>query len=221
VPRGRDYLHILRSGWLIVLCATLLSAGAACQALAARAPIFTATARLFVVVPGTAGTRSAMEGSRGALSRMETYAALATSPQVTSRAVDSAELNESPGHLAGRVSSAVAPGSALLDVSVTGGDPANAQAAANAVASSLIQVSRELESSDTGPVADLVVVDGAVTAQSIRGSLSRYLLLGGSIGLALSVILVLARGVRRGIVLDRGQIDHVTAETLTKAGRPC
>ncbi len=219
MPRARDYLHLLRDGWLIILSATLLSGGASWQVQTHRDPIYTANARLFAVIPGGPGTRSAVENNRGALSRMETYAELAKSPQVTARAVDTAQLEESPRELASRITTVVTPGSVLLDISVTGDDSATTRDAANAVATNLIAVSRELASSDKGPVAELVVVDGAVTAAATRASLARYLLLGGSIGLSLSVVLVLARGIWRDAVLDRRQVDHVIAEAVPGAAR--
>jgi capsular polysaccharide biosynthesis protein len=226
VPTVRDYLRILASGWLVILCATMLSAGAVVgvQQLL-REPTYVASVQVFAVVPGDAGVKAAYEGGRGATTRIDTYAELARSRLVTERTIDEVGLNITPSALAERISVTSTPGdlsrfarpmSALMRVEVIGDNPDTTVATANALAKNLTSASREVEWTDSGPGAELVLVDDAESAHRGGPSLVKNLAVGGSLGLVLSVVMVLALGIARGTVLDRGQVDHVVSQTIRR-----
>ncbi len=206
---------MLSRGWLVILCATVLSAGATECAQLFRKPEYVASAQLFAVVPGDAGVRSAYEGDRGATVRMTSYAQLATSEVVTRRTIDDVHLNTTPSKLADCISVELVPKSALINIQVTGHNADTSVQTVNALARNLVSISQEVEWSDSGPGAELVPVDAAVSAHQSRGSLPRNLGLGAAIGLALSCLLVLAREVARSIVLDLNQLNHVVEQTIS------
>jgi capsular polysaccharide biosynthesis protein len=214
VPRPRDYLRILAGAWVLILIATLSSAGAAWAVRQLREPVYTATVRVFATVSGASGTRSAFEGSRGALSYMETYDRLASSALVISRVADQARV--STAVVTGALTAEITPGSSLLEIRSTGTNPDTTLNIANAAATTVMNAAREIEWSDDGPQGELLLVDGATHVDETRGSLGRYLELGGGLGFALSVLLVLARGIARGEVLTTGQVGHIAAESLRK-----
>lgn len=224
VPTVRDYLRIVANGWLVILCATLLSAGAVVgvQQLL-REPTYVASVQVFAVVPGDAGVKAAYEGGRGATVRIDTYGELARSRLITERTVDEVGLNIAPSALAERISVSSIPGdlspyarpmSALMRIQVTGDNPDTTVETANALAKNLVSASQEVEWTESGPGAELVLIDGAESARQSGPSLVRNLVVGGSIGLALSVVMVLTLGIGRGTVLDRGQVDHVVGQTI-------
>lgn len=224
VPNVRDYLRILANGWLVILCATVLSAGAVVgvQQLL-REPTYVASVQVFAVVPGDAGVKAAYEGGRGATVRIDTYGELARSRLVTERTIEEVGLNIAPSELAEHISVTSIPGdlspyarpmSALMRIQVTGDNPDTTVDTANALATNLASASQEVEWTDSGPGAELVLIDGAESAHQSGPSLVKNLAVGGSIGLALSVVMVLAVGIARGTVLDRGQVDHVVSQTI-------
>jgi capsular polysaccharide biosynthesis protein len=216
---------MLANGWLVICCATVLSAGAVVGAQRLLAdPTYVASTQVFAVVPGDAGVKAAYEGARGATTRIDTYVQLATSRLVTERAIDGVGLNITPEQLAERISVASIPGdisqfarpmSALMRIQVTGDSPGATVDIANAVTKNLIAASQEVEWTESGPGAELVLVDSAASAAEDRPSLVKDLAFGGSIGFALSVVLVLAFGIARGTVLDRRQVDYVARQTVS------
>lgn len=229
VPRIRDYLRMLARGWVVIVCATLLSAGAG--VLVARYlqdPEYVATTRVFAVVPGDAQTHAAYEGNRGASVRIQTYAQLATSTIVTQRTIDELGLAETPEELAEHITTTSTPDtlsrfsyplSVLLDVKVSGNDPDRTVDVANAVTRNLIAASEELEwnESESGP--GLVLVDEAKTAPRVTESLLSVAGVGAAWGLALSALALMAVGAFGDRVLNRDQIEYVAGDSTIEEGR--
>lgn len=227
VPRIRDYLLMLGRAWLLILVATVVSAGAAVAAVELRKPTYSASASVFAVVAGDSGVIATYFGGLGANSRMPTYADLAKSRLVAQRTVTALDLPITPEDLMERTSAQWEPGgtnpwgratSALLRVTVTGSDPDTVVEEVNGVAGSLIAVSRELEWHESkvtdeiqykGAAAELVPVDAATTAQRVRKPILTTLSIGAGVGLAFSTLLLLAVEIARDTVATRGQLKHI------------
>lgn len=214
-PRVRDYLELLRRGWLVIVCATVLSAGAGWLAWQTAAPVYDSTARVFVTTPGGATPLDAYYGHLTSVSRTVTLQQLARSPQVTMRTIEKLELDDRPSQLAARISIRVKD-SAMMDVIVTGRDPELTQATANAVAENLVALSRQMREVDTGS-AELILVDAADPAIR-RGSMWQALIPGGMLGLAFSAVMVLCYGLVRNRVLGKRHLDHVVDEAVAGKG---
>ncbi|MBI3213478.1 MAG: hypothetical protein HYZ38_06645 [Mycobacterium sp.] len=236
VPRLRDYLRIVAGGWFVIVCATVLSGIAAlCVQNFVKAPDYVAETRLFAIIPSDAGVFAAYEGDLASTFRNgNLYPALAKSTLVANRTIDDLHLSMSPAALAKMVtvnatpttlSPYALPASAVLQLRVTGDDPEQAVAIANALSNNLAAVSRELEwvlpKPDspvryTGPGAELIRVDDAVTAQEVRPSWIKTVGTGAGVGLGFSVLLVLIVGLVRGRVLDKGQLNYVIAQATDR-----
>ena len=214
VPRLRDYLLMLRNGWIVILAATALSVGAGWVAWQTANPIYSSTARVFATTKGSATPVDAYYGHLNSVSRTLTIQSLARSPQVTMRTIDQLGLDVTPGDLASRIAVGVTT-SALMDVVVTGDDPTVTRRTANAVAANLMQLTREMGGLDTSNV-DLILVDSAGPAERV-GSMWQFMLHAGALGLAISAVLVLAYGLVRNKVLGKGHVDRVVDEAV--AGR--
>ena len=220
----RDYLRMLAHGWLVILCATVLSTVAAVLADRYLAdPVYVAETRVFAVVPGDAQTRAAYEGNRGASVRMRTYAQMATSTIVTQRTIDELGLQQTPEELAARItvdsvpdtlSPFALPMSVVLGVQVSDSDPDGAVAAANEVTRNLIAASQEVEWNDadnqSGP--NLVLIDQATAAHASGESWLEVAGSGAALGLVLSCLAVLATGARRDAILNSGHLAYVADE---------
>jgi capsular polysaccharide biosynthesis protein len=211
VPRVRDYLQLLKGGWIVIVCATALSAGAGWLARETAPATYQATTRVFVVTPGGAEVVDAYYGNLSAEMRALTVQQLVRSTQVTKRTVDQLRLSQTPQELAGHITASVQK--ALVQIDVTGYDPEQTRAAANGITSNLIQLSREMSNLDTA-AGDVVLVDAATGVSDQRGALVGVLLLGGSLGLALSMVLLIAHGLATDRVLTRNQVGHIADEAF-------
>ncbi|MDA4108960.1 YveK family protein [Mycolicibacterium holsaticum] len=214
VSRIRDYLRLLVNGWLVVLCATILSAAGGWLAWQSAPPVYTSTARVFAVTPGSATPVDAHYGHLNSISRNVTTQHLARSRQVTMRTVEQLNLDTSPAELAARIT-VVAKNSALLEVMVAGGDPELTRRTADGVTQNLVALTKQMAAVDTGS-AELVVVDAAGPAVR-QGSVWRFVVPAGALGFVLSAMLVLAYGLLKDRMHGARQLDHVVDETL--AGR--
>lgn len=214
---------MLARGWLVIVCATVLSALTVVVGdRYLQPPVYVASTQLFATVPGDAQTHSAYEGNRGGTVRIETYAQLATSTIVTLRTIDELGLSDSPEQLAKRISVKSVPDtlsqfsyplSVLLDVQVSGTDPSSTVDVANAVARNLSAATQELEwnGSESGPA--LVIIDQAKSAAQAHHSWLYNASFGGALGLALSCLAVLAFGVARDRILNGDQVAYVAQQT--------
>jgi capsular polysaccharide biosynthesis protein len=216
-PRVRDYGRLLVASWLVIVCASVLSAAAGLWVCARLAPTYTATAQLFATIPGDASTRTAYNGEQNALTRMDSYQRLATSAQVLGRTIQGLSLPVTPAELAGAVSATIEPGSVLLRISVSGPDGDTARDTANLLARNLIEVTRNLDTSGGTVTAELVLIDSATTSTRAQPAWAEYLVLGAALGAFTSSVLMLARGSRRAAVLDIDELDYVTGD-LDRAG---
>lgn len=215
-PRIRDYLTILRDGWIVILLATVVSAGVGFLHWQIASPVYTSTAKLFVIAPGSATTLDAYYGELIVVPRASTYQQLAHSSQVTSRTIEQLGLPETSEELAAHI--AVPPtGSALLDVVVSGTDPHRTQEVASAVAANMVALSREIAAVDTVNT-ELVLVDDASPAQR-QGSMWKSILTATVLGFALSIVLISARGLLEDRLLARGQVDRVVGEATAERNR--
>jgi capsular polysaccharide biosynthesis protein len=214
VPLMRDYLQLLRGGWIVILCATVLSVGAGWLAWETSDPVYSSTAKVFATTKGSATPVDAYYGHLNSVSRTLTIQSLARSPQVTMRTIDQLGLQDTPGDLAGRIA-VIVTNSALMDIVVTGSDPTVTRRTANAVAANLMQLTREIGGIDTSNV-DLSLVDSGSAPERV-GSMWQFMFHAGALGLAISVVLVLGYGLVRNKLLGKGHVDRIVGEAV--AGR--
>ncbi|MFG3253829.1 polysaccharide biosynthesis tyrosine autokinase [Streptomyces sp. NPDC048172] len=128
MTRGfRGFPGVLARRWRTVAAlalAGLLAGGVA--ALTASAA-YEASTRVLYSPGGDGSAGSARE-------RVRSYAGIVASPRFTAPVVRELRLDESPDAVAGRVRARAVPGTSLLDITVTHGDPHGAARLANAVA---------------------------------------------------------------------------------------
>lgn len=211
VPRIRDYLRLLVNGWVVLLCATAVSAAGGWLAWQDAPPVYTSTARVFAVTPGGATTVDAYYGHLNSISRNVTTQHLARSRQVTMRTIEQLDLETSPAELAARIT-VLATNSAMLEVVVTGGDPDLTRRTADSVTLNLVALTKEMAAVDTAS-AELVVVDEAQPALR-QGSVWQFVVPAGALGFVLSAMLVLAYGLLRDRMHGTRQLDHVVDEAI-------
>jgi capsular polysaccharide biosynthesis protein len=209
VPRVRDYLRILARYWVIIVCVTALSVGAGWVAHRTTKPVYVATSRIFVVAPGSAELYDTYNGHLAAAGHATTIQQLAQNPQVVKRTIDQLGLQQTPAQLIKRIKPVVHD--TLVEINVTGDTPELARDTAISVTYNLIALSKEMTDLDKSGT-DIVLVDSPSDAYDSRAPLKLYLQLGGALGLALSLLLVIALGRWRDSVLTTEQVARIVDE---------
>jgi capsular polysaccharide biosynthesis protein len=194
VPRVRDYFLFVKNSWLLVLVTTIVSAAVGWVNWENAKPEYQSTASAFVNMLGL----------------METYRQLATSTQITAPIIQKLGLIESDKELASRI--VILPSAtAMLNVTVTGGDADQTTQIAHEVVSDLVTVGNRL-ALVAGTSATLVVIDDAGPAERVGGVWS-YVMTGAALGFALCVLAVIARA----LILDRVQSRRHLERVVTDA----
>lgn len=205
-PRLVDYLQIVLRGWLVLLCATVLSIGVGWIAWETTTPVYDSTSRVIVKSTGDATPLDAFYGQVNSKSRVSTYQYLARSERVTGPTADQLGLALTAQDLAGRIS--IAPSlTPVMDIVVKGTNPDETREVATAVTANLIAAAGELAKVDGGGT-ELVLVDDAGPAKR-EGSLTRNLVQAGGLGFFLALVLVLAWGLLQDQLLGRRQLGRV------------
>ena len=229
VPRVRDYLTMLGRVWLLILVATLVSAGAAVGATQLRKTTYSASSLVFASVAGDSSVFATYAGGIAANNRIPGYVLLAKSRLVMQRTIKELDLKTTPEELASRVTATWEPGgvnawnranSALLRIAVTDRDPNLVVKEANSVAANLMGLSRELEWHESkitdeiqykGASAELVPVYAASSAHRVVPPILTPLLIGAGVGLGVSTLLMLAVEIARDTVATRGQLKYIVS----------
>ena len=132
VPRLRDYLQIAARGWVVLVCATVLSVGLGWVAWQTVTPVYDSSARVLIKSNGNATPLDALYGQINSETRVLTYQYLARSSRVTGPTIDQLGLPQTTGDLAGRIT--ITPSlTPVLDIVVKGTDPDETRQVANAV----------------------------------------------------------------------------------------
>ncbi len=210
-PTAGDYGRMLLRGWSLILAATLLSIGAAWLADSLVASSYSATSRVFLTAPGPSSPRAAMDGNRSSLVRVESYVQLVTSEQVLRRVILDVGLDADVAELKGDLLAAATPGSALIDIAATSEDAEAARDTANSAARQLIQLSAELQMAGSAPASEVTLIDAATTP-SATTTWRANVILGGGMGCVVSAVLVIAAGVRRDVIVSRGQVENIVSD---------
>ncbi len=215
VPRVRDYFLFVKSSWVLVLVTTIVSALVGWVGWDNAKPEYQSTASVFVRTEGSASPLDAYYGDANMLGLMETYRQLATSSQITGPVIQKLGLIDSDKELAARI--VILPSAtAMLNITVTGGDADQTTQIAHEVAADLVAVGNRLALVG-GTSATLVVIDDASPAQRV-GGLSSFVMTGAVLGFALCVIAVIARALILDRVQSRGHLERVVGDA--SAGTP-
>ena len=146
----RRQLVIIR-GWLPVLAASVLIAGAGAFMVSLRLPGVYEAKAILVVGQSLSAANPDYNQLLASQQLSATYASVATTRPILDTVTRQLGLNVSADQLARRVQAAASSGSSLLTISAQDGDPSRAAAIANAVADQLIATSSTIQ----GGMADL------------------------------------------------------------------
>jgi capsular exopolysaccharide synthesis family protein len=143
----KDYLRILRAHWVGVVVLTVFGVVAAGAYSVSQPKVYEATSTGYVGAGGNDQAAQASIANQLALSKVESYAAIATSTRVAQSVIKTLGLDTSPSVLASSISVNQPTNTVVLNVSARAATPQQAQRLADAwvvaLASQVPQVDRE------------------------------------------------------------------------------
>lgn len=207
----RDLLSVLRARWVLIVALTLLGALAGLGVSLLTTPTYKSTIEFYVTTSTSGESASAAyQGSLGAQQRVQSYAALVKSTDVSGGVVEETGVDLTAGEVAAETTATADAKTVLLKVAVTDTDPARAVRLAEGYGVVLPKTIERLEAPDGGgpALARLTVVDppklpGSPVAPKTEQNVAIGLVLGllAGVGLAL-LISTLDRRVKSAAQLE-------------------
>ena len=197
----------------IVLC-VLLALGASLAYTLLAQPVYSASIRLFISTTDAAGgSSSAYNGGLFSQQRAKSYADLVSTPALAQSVADQLGSGITPAQVAGAISASAVPDTVLLEVTVSGPRPKEAQAIANAVGRQFPLLVQELEKPPAGgvsPVKISLVQPAGLPTSPVSPDPVRNL--GGALvlGLLLGVGIAVIRERLDNTVKDEGDVRALT-----------
>jgi capsular polysaccharide biosynthesis protein len=215
-PKLRDYVHMAANGWIVILCAAVLSAGVGWLTWRTETPDYQSSTKVLITTPGSATAMDAFYGQGNSISRGLTYMLLAKSAAVTNPTIEQLGLSSTTDDLAAQIT-VLPTGSAVFDITVTGTDPEQTRQIADAVTGNLIGVSQQMAKVDTSAT-DLVQVDKATPAHRL-GSMWQSIVQAIAVGVFLAIVLVIAVALVQDRLLGQRQVGRISDEEVAESTR--
>ncbi|MGW5341642.1 polysaccharide biosynthesis tyrosine autokinase [Streptomyces sp. HUAS TT3] len=145
------FLKALARRWPTVVVCLVLAIGAALAATSLSTPVYEARTQLFVATRTGDDTAQLNQGQSFTQARVQSYAAIVTTRQVTRPVVEELRLRTTPEELASRITAVAPLNTVLIDITVRDTEPKRAARIANAVAQRFSAVVERLEAPKYAP----------------------------------------------------------------------
>ena len=211
----RDYITVLRKGWLFIVVMVLVGIGAAAAYSAVKTPDYDASAQVFVSTQTTGTASDLAQGNTFTQQRVKTYASLVSTPIVLLPVVSNLDLDVTAEELAESITASAPLDTTLIQINVVSEDPVAAADIANATSQSLTNVVQDIERSsetdDAEPQIKLTLVQEAqVPSTPVSPNVPLNLALGLLVGLALGVGIAVLRQTLDNRVRNEGDVGKIT-----------
>ncbi|MGW1022141.1 polysaccharide biosynthesis tyrosine autokinase [Streptomyces sp. NPDC002577] len=144
----RSLLGALARSWPAVALCALLGVSVGWVATTLATPVYEAQTQLFVSARAGGDTPELQQDSAFSQARVQSYASIVKSRQVTQHVVDSLGLHTTPEELASRITAEAPLGTVLVNIAVSDTDPLRAAKTADAVAGRFSGIVKRLETPD-------------------------------------------------------------------------
>src|SRR5665647_1902332 len=119
----KDYIHVIRKRWLIIVSVMLVVVAGAALATALSPKIYEAQTQLFVSTSGSSDSNALLSGSNFTQQRVKSYADVITTPSVLDPVIETLQLNTTPAKLGDQITATVPLDTVLIEVAVTNTNP--------------------------------------------------------------------------------------------------
>lgn len=209
----RGPLHVLRRRWISILVVTVVGLlGGLAYAWSAPVTYQAKAGAFFSLVSGSSAS-DLVQGSTYAQNQVESFAQLATTPEVLQPVIDSLGLRVTPADLAERVQATVPTSTVIVEIAVTDGSAERSATLANAVITSLSAVvERIAPKDDTGraTVVATTVAPAEVPAEAASPDVPLALIAGLVVGLLAGLGLAWLREALDTRVRDAEVVSELT-----------
>jgi capsular exopolysaccharide synthesis family protein len=211
----RDYLRVLRKGWLFIVAFTLVGVAAAAAYSIVKTPEYQATSKVFVSVQSSGSVSDLNSGNSFAQSQVKSYADVVTTPVVLQPVIATLGLQMDTSTLASRITAASPVDTVIVEITVSDTSPRQAAEIANAVASSFENtVSKLVEPDAAGvtPVKITLLQQALIPSSPYSPNVPLTIALGALVGLAAGLAIAILRE-----TLDTRVRNERDVEALTDA----
>lgn len=216
---AQDWLAVLRRSWWLLVVVALVGAVAALGLSVLQTPMYSASTTLYVTSGSASGEASAAyQGSLASQQRVASYAKLVRSDVIVNEALDRSGVGLNEVDAKQALSASASPDTVLLTISAVDRSPEVAIRLANGAAESMVDYVTTLEkpSASAVPLAKLTVISPATeTGPAISPKTRRNVLVGGVVGILVSLFFVIARERFRGTVITEMDVESLISPVLT------
>ncbi|MGA1811064.1 polysaccharide biosynthesis tyrosine autokinase [Frondihabitans sp. 4ASC-45] len=208
----RDYITVLRKGWILILVLALVGVALAATYSLVKKPVFSATAQVFVSTQSSGSVSDLVQGSTFTQQRVTTYANLVTTPIVLQPVVASLKLDMTAEELAQIVSADAPLNTTLIQITATSTSGVQAAEIVNATSQSLTNVVQNIEATgkdDASTVKLTRVQEAQVPTSPISPKVPLNVILGLLIGLAVGVGLSVLRETLDNRIRNEGDVEKI------------
>jgi len=196
----RDYIRVLRKGWILILALVLVGVAAAAVFSIVKTPEYQATSKVFVSTQGGDTVQDLQSGNTFTQARVQTYSDLVGTPVVLLPVAAALKLNLTAAQLGKMVTASSPLNTTLIEITVTSTSAAESANIANATAQSLTSVVEKLEtpstaddtSSTASPVkltrVQVATVPQAPSSPNVPLNIALGLLVGLALGVGVAVL---------------------------------
>lgn len=210
----RDYIRILRKGWVLIVLLTLATVAAASTYSILQTPKFSATAKVFVSTQSTGTTTELAQGNTFTVQRVKTYSDLVNTPIVLLPVIAELKLGINSDEIAKQITASAPLDTSIIDITVIDEDPVRAADIANAASASLTAVVEDIETPEAedaiSPVKLTRAQEATVPSVPVSPNVPLNIALGALVGLALGVGIAVLRETLETRIRNERDVEQVT-----------
>lgn len=140
----RDYLRVLRRGWLLIVIVTVAALAASLAYSLVKTPEYEAVSKVYVSTQSASSVTDLNQGNTFTQQVVQSYSDIVTTPIVLTPVIQELSLSTSESMLAEQVTATAAVDTVVIEISVSDKSAKQAAAIANAVSSSFTAVVERL-----------------------------------------------------------------------------
>ena len=210
----RDYIRILRKGWVMILLLALVGVGGASAFSILQTPKFSATSKVFVSTQSGGTASELVQGSSFTVQRVKTYSVLVGTPIVLLPVIGTLSLGITADELAKKITASASLDTSIIDIMVTDTNPVRAADTANAISQSLTVVVQNIETpaapNAVSPVKLTRAQEATVPSVPVSPNAPLNIALGALLGLALGVGVAVLREVLDTRIRNEHDVEQIT-----------
>ncbi|WIB67961.1 polysaccharide biosynthesis tyrosine autokinase [Curtobacterium sp. MCBD17_035] len=213
----RDYITVLRKGWMMILILALVGVAAAAGFSIAKTPQYAASAQVFVSTETSGSASDLAQGNTFTQQRVVTYSNLVSTPIVLLPVIAKLHLHMTAEQLASIVSADAPLNTTLITINVTDPNPVQAANIANVTSSSLTNVVQNIEATDANGQSTVKltrVKEAQVPSKPVSPNVPVNIVLGLLVGLALGVGVAVLRETLDNRVRTETDIERISTKPI-------